>query len=168
MLIQYLVDPKASFGANNEPKYLTSYEANYEVKKLILATIVRQYIERESILTPKINRIYCIIWGQCTPGLKSVLKVNEDYPTKSNFFVKLRIIRETRNINAGIDVKPKKSDILYHTIWGFINMRQVENNPNDTFKLRFDNIFETVELAGGYNILHIKQLTKNGNQASMK
>ena len=33
MLIQDLVDTKASFDANNEPIYLTSYEAKYDVNK---------------------------------------------------------------------------------------------------------------------------------------
>ena len=62
MLIQYLVDPKSSFDANNEPKDLTPYEENYEVKKEILATSVRQYIESCSKLASKMNIIYGIIW----------------------------------------------------------------------------------------------------------
>ena len=83
MLIQDLVYPKAYFDANNEHKYLTSDEGKYEVKKVILYPRVRQYIEREARLGSKINKIYSIIWGQCTPGLKLALKGNEDYPTKS-------------------------------------------------------------------------------------
>ena len=42
MKIQDLVDPKASFDANNEPKYLTSDEANSEAKKSKLSARVRQ------------------------------------------------------------------------------------------------------------------------------
>ena len=41
MLIQDLVDPKAYSKANNKQNYLTSDEANSEVNKAILATIVR-------------------------------------------------------------------------------------------------------------------------------
>ena len=47
-------------------------------------------------------------------------------------------------------------------------MRQVENNPNDTFKLRFNRIYETMEISGGYNIVRSEQLTNNGSQASKK
>ena len=47
-------------------------------------------------------------------------------------------------------------------------MIQGGNDPNNTFKLRFGNINETMELAGRDNILHSKQLTKNGNQVSTK
>ena len=49
----------------------------------ILATILRQYIEIEAILVSNMNKIYGIIWGQCTPGLQSVFKGNEDFPNKS-------------------------------------------------------------------------------------
>ena len=47
-------------------------------------------------------------------------------------------------------------------------MIQGGNDPNNTFKLRFGNINETMELAGRDNILHSKQLAKNGSQGSTK
>ena len=47
-------------------------------------------------------------------------------------------------------------------------MRQGKNYPKDTFKLRFDNINETVELYGRDNILCSEDLTKNGSQTSTK
>ena len=64
MLIQYLVYTKPPFEYNKEPKYLTPNESISEVKKSILASRVRKYIERKTI----------IAWGQCTPGLKLILK----------------------------------------------------------------------------------------------
>ena len=47
-------------------------------------------------------------------------------------------------------------------------MRQGETDPDDTFKLRFDKIYETRELTGGNTILCREQLTKNRNQVSTK
>ena len=62
-------DPKASFNIQNGPKYLNETEAKSEFKKAILAVRVRQYIEREARLISDMNKIYVIIWVQCTPGL---------------------------------------------------------------------------------------------------
>ena len=45
-------------------------------------------------------------------------------------------------------------------------MIQGLTDPNDTFKLHFDIIYENMDLAGGDNILCSKQLAKNCNQAS--
>ena len=47
-------------------------------------------------------------------------------------------------------------------------MIQGGNDPNNSFKLHFSNIYETMELAGGDSILHSKQITKNGNEVSTK
>ena len=168
MLIQDLVDPKASFDANNEPKELTPYEARSDVKKTIMDARVSQYIYRESIPASNMNRIYGIIWGKCNSGLQSLLKVYEYYHTKSNFFNSLWLMRETNNITAGIDININKSSRLYHTIQYFINIKQGKTDTNDAFKLHFENIYETMEPAGGYNILRRKKLTKNGSQSLTK
>ena len=42
--------PKDSFNTKNESKDLNEAEANFEVKKSILITRARQYIEKEAIL----------------------------------------------------------------------------------------------------------------------
>ena len=72
-------------------------------------------------------------------------------------------------ITAGLDVNLNNSASLYHCIISFIELRQVENYPNDTFKLCFDNVHETMELSGGENILKSDQIVKlAGDQASCK
>ena len=47
-------------------------------------------------------------------------------------------------------------------------MKRVKIDHNNTFKLRFHNICETMKLAGGENILISEQRTNNGSQESMK
>ena len=48
-------------------------------------------------------------------------------------------------------------------------MRQGENDLNDTFKLRWENVYETMEMSGGENILRSNQLVSvAGDLASSK
>ena len=77
-------------------------------------------------------------------------------------------MRETKKTSAGLDVKMKKFDSLYHAIRGFINMIQGKTDPNDSFNLRYYNIYETIKLSSGDNILRSKQITNNGSQESTK
>ena len=77
-------------------------------------------------------------------------------------------MKETKKITAGLDVKLNKSASLYHCIRYFIKMIQGETEPKITFKFRFNNIYITIELASGDNILYIKQLANNGINASTK
>ena len=46
-----------------------------------------------------------------------------------------------------IDVKSNKSASLYHFIKSFINLRQGVNEQNKTFKLRWYNVYEIMDLA---------------------
>ena len=70
VLVQDMEDPKDFFDTKNEPKDQDETEEKSEVKKYILDSRVRQYIERKAILVSKINKIYGIIWGQFTKGLQ--------------------------------------------------------------------------------------------------
>ena len=78
-------------------------------------------------------------------------------------------MQETNNITTRLDGKLNKSSILYYCTRSFINLQQGENDPNDTFKLRWDNVYETMELAGVEKILSSNKLVKvAGYQASTK
>ena len=90
-------------------------------------------------------------------------------PFQVKKFDSLWLMQKTKNITAGLGVKISKSSSLYHCIRIFLNLRQGENDPNDTFKLRWDNVYETMDLAGGGIILRSDQLVKvDGDQVSSK
>ena len=75
-------------------------------------------------------------------------------------------MQDTKNITAGLDFKLNESAILYHCIISFINLRQEENELNDNFKLRCDNVYRKMELTGREKILRSYQLVKvDGDQA---
>ena len=63
-------------------------------------------------------------------------------------------------ITAVLDGKLNNPASLYHCIISFINLQQGENETNDTFKLSWDNVYDTMELAMGENILRSNQLVK--------
>ena len=79
VLIKGLKEPKSLFAFNNNTKDLTAEEEKSEVNKTIMSVRVRQYIKREARLYSNMNNIYCIMWVQCTQGIKSVLKGNKYY-----------------------------------------------------------------------------------------
>ena len=90
------------------------------------------------------NVIYGNIWGQFIPVVQPVLKCNKDYSIKYKNFDVLWIMQKIKKINANINVKLKKYASLYHVIQSFLNMKQGKAGPNNAFKLRFDNIYETM------------------------
>ena len=85
-------------------------------------------------------------------------------------------MKESKKTTSGIDVKRNESATLYHTIRGFINTNKGEAEPNDYFKLRFDNVYENMEISGGKKsyeasnspIMEAKPQKKNNNQKLTK
>ena len=75
-------------------------------------------------------------------------------------------MKESNKITSGIGIKLKKSATLYHTIQGFIKMIQGKSEPNDALRLRFGNVYETIEFSGMENIIQSNHLIKDGIQAS--
>ena len=49
-------------------------------------------------------------------------------------------MKEANKITAWLNVKLNKYASLYHTIQGFINMNKVKYEPNNTFKISFDDV----------------------------
>ena len=70
----------------------SSDEVGSEVDKDVLASRVRKYTKRGSILASNMNRIYGFIWLQFPPGIQPLLKGNNDYPTKFKTFNSLCLI----------------------------------------------------------------------------
>ena len=70
-------------------------------------------------------------------------------PFQVKKIVSLWLIQETKKITEVLDVKLNKSASLYHCIVTFIKFWQVENELNNTFKFRWDNVYETMEMARG-------------------
>ena len=52
-------------------------------------------------------------------------------------------------ITAVLDGKLNNPASLYHCIISFINLQQGENETNDTFKMPWDNVFDTMDMDGG-------------------
>ena len=78
-------------------------------------------------------------------------------------------MQETKNNTTGLDVILHKSSSLYHWIMSFNCLQQGENDPNNIFKLRWENVYVTMDLAGGENILRSNQLVKlAGDKVSSK
>ena len=95
-----------------------------------------------------------------------MLKGNKEKRNKSETFDSLWIIKESKKITAGLNAKLINSATFYHAIRDFIMAKQGEAEPNDTFKLIFDNFYSTIEIADGENILRREQLTNNGSQST--
>ena len=71
-------DPKINFDNKNKPEELTEEEVKSFMKKIIQYREVKQYVYKKQALKNNLSKIFAIVWGQCTSGVQSVLKGEEN------------------------------------------------------------------------------------------
>ena len=77
------------------------------------------------------NKIYGIVFGQCTLGLQSEMKEVTDYGKKSNDCDVLWLMGELNKITAGLDTKENPRMSLIDQLISFVTMRQYLAETND-------------------------------------
>ena len=71
--------PKINFDSKNKSKELTEEEAKSSTNKIIQDQEVNQYFNKKQASKKNLNKNFAIILGQCTSGVKSVLKVEANF-----------------------------------------------------------------------------------------
>ena len=92
-LIMKLEDPTTIFEDKHAPNDLTETELASPVKVKMWELRIKQYLSREWKLRGKIHKLYAIVLGQCTQALRSTLKGNPEYETKSIIFDVLWLLK---------------------------------------------------------------------------
>ena len=119
----------------------------------MLETKVKAYCQQEEELMNNVNKVYVLVWGQCTASLQAVIKGHEKYEEKHKRRDVLWLFGQIKTITAGIDNKSNKFKNLHTALLQLVTMRQGETESNDGYLTRFKSNVQTVELAGGKNYL---------------
>ena len=77
--------PIETFEEDNMPKCLDEEEAKSILNKKRLNLGIKKYRIKEEKIKENMNKIYGILFVQCTPSLQSVLKIVPDYENKSKY-----------------------------------------------------------------------------------
>ena len=76
--IRDLKDPVNLYVTNKMPKIDAKIEKG-SVEKMILKEEVREFVRVKNMVISSVNKLFALIWGQCTDGLKSILKMDVEY-----------------------------------------------------------------------------------------
>ena len=112
------------------------------------------------------NKIYGIVFGQCTPSLQPVLKGVTEYENKSKDCDFLWLLEEVNKITAGVDVKEKPRLHLIEQLISFVTMYQGTTETNYECLEIFNYWLQNLIVAEGKQILCIlKTMNKSGETA---
>ena len=147
-IVKQMKDLKMEFETKNMPKDLEDTEKS-QAKIQVFQMKCKLYVQREFTLDSNKSKIYSIIWGQCSTGLKGVIQGLADYKKKDEDRDVLWLLEQLRLTTAGIDNKSNKYDNLRKVLRHFLNMRQYETESNDDYVTRFNANAETLKLTAG-------------------
>ena len=133
-----LKDPKADLD-NVEPKELTDKEQKSEVKRWMKQEEVKLHIKRIKTLISNKEKLYALIWGQCSHALQEVVKGDDDFPVKDPVYDCIWLLEKVKLVSAGVNSKMNKHYTLLQALTSFCNIKQGSTESNDSFRKRLIN-----------------------------
>ena len=157
--IRELVHPKKSF----EKKYLPNDPDEKELeasraKRFLFETKIKLYCQREQDMMSSLDRIFALVWGQCSQGLTSALKHTKDFQGKQDSCDVIWLLQQVKELTSGIDYKTNKYFRYQQAMLKFWTIKQGQYESTDAFFTRFNSTYQTLEFAGGADSLFSNDL----------
>ena len=152
LILESLKDPKPDLD-NTEPKELTEAERKSEVKRWMKQEEVKLHIKRIKALESNKEKLYALIWGQCSHALQEVLKGDKFFYIKDHEYDCIWLLEKVKLASAGVNSKMNKHYTLLQALTSFCTIKQGVNESNDSFRKRVDAASLTLTLVGGEHFL---------------
>lgn len=158
-VVRDMKDPLPIYKATKKPTSFSEEELEDPVNAGIQQQKIKNYVLQEAELESNLNKVYALIWGQCSSNLQALIRHLKEYKAKSQKYDVLWLLENLKKLTSGIDVKANKHVVLHDKLLQFLTMRQGATESNDNYLKRYNSNLQTLELAGGEHIFCSPQLT---------
>ena len=146
-IFKTMTDPTTTFKSRYKPS--APSETGDSVDKDIYREEVKLYVTRQVNLRRNVEKIFGIVWGQCSSALQSNIKAITEFSEKHDILDTIWLIRELKKATSGIDNKSYPEMNILDAIGQLFETKQGENESNDRFLERFKSSINTLELSQG-------------------
>ena len=109
-------------------------------------------MQRKINLRRNIEKVYGLIWGQCSAGLQTYTKGLSYYKIGSSNFDALWLLREIKKATSGIDDKVNPYVSMHDAISQLYRMKQGNQESNNSYLACFKTNVAAIKLTGGKHI----------------
>ena len=127
-------------------------------KRLLFEAKIKLYFQREQDMTSSLDRIFALVWVQCSQGLTSALKHTKDFQGKQDSCDVIWLLQQVKELTSGIDYKTNKFYRYQQAMLKFWTIKQGQYESTDAFFTRFNSTYQTLEFAGGADSLFSNDL----------
>ena len=142
-ILDHLKDPKAEV-EKEEPVELSESDLRSEVKKWMKQEQIKMYMKRLTTLESNQLKLYALLWGQLSEGLKQAVQGEDDFDSKSESFDCIWLLEKVKLLSAGVNSKINAHCSYLQALTHFCTMRQGGQETNESFKKRVNATAKTV------------------------
>lgn len=146
------------FQKGNKPEELTEEEKKSTIDVEIKKEEIKEYVKDLELIKSNLKKLYTVIFGNCTDGVKTMLKADAEYAEKLKTFNQSWILEKGKMIVQGLDTKVNKHVTMHTAIYNFMLMKQYDAESNDAYLTRFKSMVQTLKIAGGGHMLVSKTM----------
>ena len=113
-IFKKLEDPIKVMESKHKPKSLDGTAD--QIEKDIQRERIKQFVSREYVLRSNMEKLYGLLWGQCSSALQATIKGISEYEEKSDDFDPICLIIEINKTISGIDLKANPRSTLHEAV----------------------------------------------------
>ena len=133
---------------------------------MVFETKIKLYCQREQDMLSAIDRIFALVWRQCSQGLTAALKHTKDFQDKLDSCDVLWLLKNVKEQTTSIDHKTNKYYRYQQAMMNFWTIKQRPYESTDAFFTRFNSSHQTLEFSGGEDSLFSEDLVDSTSPAT--
>ena len=110
-IFKKLQDPIKVMESKHRPKSLE--DSADQIERDIQRERIKKFVSRDYVLRSNMEKLYGLLWGQCSSALQATIKGINEYEDTSDDFVPIWLLIEIKKAISGIDLKANPRLTLY-------------------------------------------------------
>ena len=132
------------------------YESEDDVEEDMLESIttlfkenMKIFSQRQRTMRNNTNKLYELIWGQCSDALKAEVKGHRDYPGRKEERDTVWLLQELKKATSGLSRNANVYVSMFNLVRKFYSTKMKDNESLESYHLRFESIVKTIRLNKG-------------------
>ena len=123
------------------------------VDEMILLEEVKDYVARVHAVNTNINKVYALVWGQCTDGLQEAIRLKTDFGKKSAEFDGFWLLEQVEKKLARVTNTKNACILLRNKMVQYLTTCQYDNESIHQYMTRFMANSKALKMIGRKNVL---------------
>lgn len=132
--------------ATLKPKALS--DSMDDVDKMILQQEVNDFVKRKKLYYENTDKVYTIIWGQCSDALQAKLKGSPSYKKYNPVKCPISLLNDIKQVSLRFENVTFKAFAIYDAKMALANFYQTKHDNLHDYYMKFKDLIDALEHYG--------------------